>query len=268
MKLTLGDSTLAVIGIKPIISRDVERVTMPMIHEMENLEKKIVNKCSDVCDEDNTFKNPDIEEVNYKSTLNALTAPWDREQLEAMVAAFPPSVEGEARGAALIQKAPGVVQYLKDKIPKSVFTNYTGFKNLLPSGQQMYDFLVILTIIDNPMIIFDFIGSGGLTTPMVETFRDIYPSIALVIDSNLLMAMTAEKVKKKSYDLPWKTEYSFSIWFNKPASELNQTLQANYATTSKSTPTPPQGGGANPSSATTNLNKQLLTDPQADLIKS
>jgi len=254
-----GEATLLVLGLKPIVSKEVERVYVSQFDEIDNLGTYIEQQARRVTDPEAEFNCPDVEAVNYKSFLNQLVEPWDREQLETMIRAFGP--RGATEGQALLKKAPGVVQMLKAQIPRSIYSDFTGFLTLEPSNQKMFEYLSMVDILNGKDYIWELIGSGGLLKYQAMAFKTVYPSVSEAISEALVTAMVKRKSEKKSYQLPLKTEYSYRIWFNKPHGDLALLLQANFQAANekaKGNSPPPK---ANPTATLTNTQRTSLKTP-------
>jgi hypothetical protein len=251
---------LAVIGVRPIVSKEVERILMSQVHEMENFPKRIVQEAKLVMREDQS--DIPLGSVNYKQILKLLTEEYSEDQLTAMASKFPTALAEQVTGHFLI-KAKQLISYLKQLLPVMTRNTLLGPENILPSQLAVRRFATTLDVLDNPLRVFPHIAHGSLLKSQAQAVKQIYPTSAQAIDQELGNAAEAEKANRKSFKLPPKVEIGWCAWKGQPRfpPKLMQALQANFAKAKAEQPKPQtQSGGAQSvvaKEAMTNIQRSL-----------
>ncbi len=257
--LDLVESAMAVIGVKPIVSRAVERFTKGKWHEMEALPKRIVELSRSLCDGTLSTKIP-LGSVNYNAVLKDLSEPYNEQQLTEMAAKFPPELH-ELTSAFLL-KAQEVCASLRQILPIVEHKTLSGSRVIPPSQMQLRRFVSTLIVLDDPMRIFPLMAAGAMLNTQTISMRKVYPSIAKAVDDALQASIEREKAAKKSYELPPRAEIGVSAWLGKPQVDpvLHAALQAGLEQASQERQRPqkqPQGAGSSV------LAKEALSSAQA-----
>lgn len=254
------EAILAVIGVKPILSKEVERVTMAQLHEAEDLGKRIYREAKSIINGE-TFDVPTVA-INYKKMLHDLTEEFNEGQLQAMVAAFPAQLDSIA--ASFIVDAKKVVDYLKSMFPIRNKQTLLGPENILPSELSIRRFATAFDVLDNPMRTLMHIANGSLLKSQAKAVQQIYPSISEAISDALMDAGTDAKAAKKSYEVPARVSIGWSAWRNIPriSPQLQQRLQTNFVKAQQEQPKPQsQASGGQASVAA----KEAMTATQRSL---
>jgi hypothetical protein len=238
-EIAAPEALLATIGIKPVISREVEKVYVSQLREAKDISKKIQKLARDMV-------NGELEEtfdsdVDYKTLAKDLARGFNVKQVQAMVAAFPSTYRAEAAG--FIALSTSLAQELAKMYPVSTYQTVTGSINQLPSDLKFWKFVNILSVLDDPLTVFALMATGALLRKQAKAIRLIYPTLSAAIDAAIFQATVAAKVKKKSFELDPRAEIGVKAWNGLPpiSPSLMKRFQANHqaAKARKAAATPP-----------------------------
>jgi hypothetical protein len=222
-----AEALLATIGIKPVISRAVERVRVAQLEEAAAIGKQITKLARDTVNGE-LEQNYDAE-FDYKSTLKDLARGFQPHQVEQMTAAFPAKYRAQA--GAFVLLATSLAAELQKMYPVSTYQTVTGSINQLPSDLKFWKFVNILNVLDDPLTVFPLMASGALSRKEAAAVRLVYPTLSTAVDAALFQATVSAKAAKKSFELDPQTEIGVKAWFGQgplPASLLKK-AQANHA---------------------------------------
>lgn len=258
-----AEATLAVIGVRPILTREVERFTMEQARNVADYPKTIYKLAKSVV-QGERFKVP-FEPINYRKTLEALFSDeFNMQQIADMAAKFPPILH--AVTSDFLVEAGNMIQYLRKLYPRNDRQTLTGaVQALQPSALAIQRFVTTFNILDDPLRTFAFIASGSLLHTQVQCMRDMYPTISDAITDAFDDAETGERAKKKSFQLPPLTQIGLATWKNLPRLDpaLQSRLQQNFAEARKT-----QQGQPKPQTEGTSqsvIAKESLTNTQRAL---
>jgi hypothetical protein len=256
MPIDLVEAAMAVIGVQPIVSRNVERFTKGKWNEADALGRRIQSAARDVCDGTMSTKIP-LGSVNYNVILKDLTEPFNEAQLVEMVAQFPPELH--ELSSAFIMKAQEVVGSLRQILPIAEHKTIAGSHVVPPSQMQLRRFVSTLTVLDDPMRMFPLMAAGALLNTQTISVRKIYPSISRAIDEALQEAIEASKARKKSYELPPRAEIGVGAWRGNPQvdKKLHTVLQGGLEQAAQDR----QNAKPQPSSAQTSVAAKEALSP-------
>ncbi len=193
-----SEALLAVMGVRPLVDKDVPYLTKAKALEATKLGQRIADMARDLCrDELEPVK---LYTVDYDRTLKDLYEEWQPDQVERLVKAI--EDHAEPLVVDFQAKAKSVVEYLKGIFPRSTYETFLGASNVVPNDLQIYAFESVLEVLDEPMRLFAFISQGALTKRQAAAFRLVYPTLSAAIDEALTTAAVNEKTKVASYELP------------------------------------------------------------------
>jgi hypothetical protein len=207
------EACLAVIGVRPIVSKAVERFTMSKWHEMDALPRRIHDAARSLVSGTMSTKIP-LGSFNYRATLEDLSQPFDEQQLIDMASKFPPQMHEVTSGFLL--KAKAVRAALLAILPISERKTLSGSSVVPPSQMLLRRFVSTLTVLDDPMRVFPLMAAGAILNTQTISVRTIFPSISKVIDEALQESIEIEKGRKKSFELPPRAEIGVSSWLGRP----------------------------------------------------
>jgi hypothetical protein len=253
MPIDPGERILAAIGVRPVISKEVEKIRRADRLRALNIPREIARAARRVCTED--MPTPRLDDGNYMNLLRDLTQGYQPEQVEAMLATLPPDAQADV-GMPFLSVARKSFDYLATRLPKSAEKTIAGSTPLPPNDSAWWSFLGVFGALDSPLSVFDLMGAGMLLKSQVEAVREIYPTLSDLIDEELTAAIAHEKAQKKSYQLPFMSEIGVRSWFGTPI-DLRP-YQAAYEQPNKN-PKPESQPNESP------LSKSVLSDAQQTL---
>jgi hypothetical protein len=218
---------LVAIGLKPIISREVETIGRSKLKEMARIPKEIVSLARQLVN--NELTPSFYSDFNYRKAIKELAAGWDMQQVADMIAKFPP--EYQVTGSALILKAQQTIQQLLEGYPVSQYQTVTGSIDLLPSDAKLFKFVSILEIVDQPLMVFSFMSAGSLLRSQAHAIRTVYPSLSAAIDAAIMQATISAKANKASFELPPRAEVGVKAWMGQGPTTVAQLVAAQTAAT-------------------------------------
>ena len=240
---------LMVVGLKAVISREVETITKAKLKEMDGISKQVTTLARKLVNDE--LVPSFYSELNYRRALKELAAGFQIEQVVEMTKKFP--AKYQVTGSALIIKAKEVVEQLLAGYPVSQYVTLAGSVELLPADAKLFKFISILEVLDNPLMVFSLMSTGALLKTQANAVRVVYPTLSAAIDAAILQATMTAKSAKKSFELPFRAEYGVKAWFGKGPVTTKQ-LQAAQAIVAKSNAKkaaaaapPPQNAPAQPS---------------------
>lgn len=249
------ESALIVVGIDAVLSREVEKVKLSDVKEMEGMTKFVYAEAKRIVNGEKA--SVPLTAIPYKKMLGLLTEKFDAGQLEAMVAAFPPALH-EITGPFLL-KANEVVNELRTLFPMATKETLLGPENIMPSALAIRKFGVLYDVINDPRHVLAHIACGSLLTAQVTVIEQFYPTFSACVTDALQEAGTNAKAAKKSFRLPPKVEIGYGKWAGIPQvnPRLATRLQKNFSSGDKEkTPAGSEG------SATSVAAKEAMTSTQ------
>lgn len=208
-----GERILAAIGVRPVISKEVEKIRRDDRLRALNIPREIRRRTKQVVREN--MKTPSLPSGGYTPMLRDLTSGYQPEQVEAMLASMPVEAQAEV-GMPFLSVARKAFEFLKSRIPKSVYKSLSGSENMPPNDSAWWSFLGVFGVIDDPLTVFDLMGAGMILKSQIDAVREIYPTISALIDEEILSAIAHEKTEKKSFQLPYRSEIGVRSWLGTP----------------------------------------------------
>lgn len=218
---------LMTVGLKAIISRDVEKITKAKLKDMAGIPKQITDLTRKLIHNELTpsFKT----DFNYRGALKDLAKGWDVNQVIEMTDKFP--AEYQVVGHALVIKAKDTIAKLLKGYPVAQYQTLTGSIDLIPADTKLFKFVSILEILADPLMIFSLMSTGAMLRSQSNAVREIFPTFSQAVDAALLQQIISAKADKKSFELPPRAEVGVKAWFGKgPVStKLLQQAQISVA---------------------------------------
>jgi len=204
-----GEAALAVVGVRAVISRAVEKVTADQRRQIAALDKIIRKRAREMVADEIKCGWPDLP--SYKPLLRDLTQTLDQHQVEDMIAPFDPEVQ-----AAFLPLAANAFLYLQNALPRAVFKSLAGFQQLPVDDPSYFRFCNMLRVLDDPLQVFELAAGGALMRSQVAAVKELFPTVSQAIDEALTAAIIEAKGKDRNYELPVTAETGVSIWFGFP----------------------------------------------------
>lgn len=196
-----GEAMLAVLGILDIIEKREPAIMHADMYAVDVFETKIKRLARQLGkgNLDRPYKRMHVS--NYQKTLVDLTTPPDASYFTKIVNRLPDHAGGHF--AAFIPVASNAMNYLVEKFPLSVKPTITGPKNLTPPDMLIGAFECILTVVEDPLVVFDLIRTARLQIAQKNAIRDVYPVIYDRIGRALYDVVIAGKAAKRGYECPF-----------------------------------------------------------------
>lgn len=205
------EALMVTVGLKAIISRAVEKFRKSDLRQAAEMPKTVMRLAKELVAGE--LRSGGSSEFDYRAILKDLARGWDPEQVEEMMAQFPPEYGQHA--TSLIVKSKAVIDALTKDYPQTNYVTATGSINLVPADKKIFKFNQVLEVLCDPLAIFGMMAEGALLQTQTAIVRKVYPSLSAAIDAALLEATVSAKAKSKAFELPGLTEIGVRAWFAK-----------------------------------------------------
>jgi len=205
------EALMVTVGLKAIISREVEKFRKSDLKEAAELPKTISRLAGQLVAGE--LRSGGTAAFNYRGMLKDLARGWDPEQVEEMMAQFPPEIGQHTTG--LVVRAKAIIDALQKDYPQTNYVTATGSINLVPADKKIFKFVQVLEALCDPLSVFGLMAEGALLQTQVAIVRKVYPSLSGAIDAALLEATVKAKAERKSFELTPRAEIGVRAWFNK-----------------------------------------------------
>lgn len=198
------EAMLAVIGVSPIISHEVERVTPEQWGRARDLEFEINKRAHELVTgglEDQVSEAP---RAPYMRTLRDLTTPYQPGQVDAMMAGLPPEMAGlQGQFAALAQKA---FFFLGSQLPRQARAGAAGWTQLRPPERLFDRFLSLMLVLDDPMAVFELAAPGRLLASQVAAVRAVLPTVLDHMQASVKRELRTERARNGAFEVPYHAD--------------------------------------------------------------
>lgn len=169
------EAVLASVGMRPIISGEVEQITPDQWAHARDLPYEI-NKAAHALVA-GTLEGPRKDSPpGYGALLHDLAQPFDEEQVRAMIGTFPEPLMTAA--PMFVMLAARAFTALAELLPKSVVTSLShGMQNVRPSDRALDKFNQLFDVLDDPLEALRLAGHGRLFPPQVAALKATYPTV-------------------------------------------------------------------------------------------
>lgn len=196
-----AECILAVVGIRPLLSAEVERITRPMWTEIERLDRTIREQSKALAD-GHVDREKAYPQIDYEPTLKAFSSPPKPDQVEAMLQDIP-----AGQDLPFLAAAARAYNFLRGQYPICVERTVFGANQLEPGDFALGAFEDLLQVIDQPLSIFGMIESGRLTTKQAAAMQAVYPTLYPEIAIEVVGACMAKKGDQPG----WEPEFGRGI---------------------------------------------------------
>jgi len=203
---------MAAIGIKAIVSREVERISEKHLRDMDKMPQRLQEAVKACVNASVVPYEP--EPYDYRKTLLDLARGWDIHQVQEMIEQFPSDFA--AAGSAVIVRSQEIIKAMLRDYPVTNYQTVAGSDQLTPSNTKMFRFVQVLEVIDHPECVPYLIHCGGLLQSQVKAMRSVYPTLSEFIDACLFQEITAARAKNPDFQLPFHTEFGVKAWWGRP----------------------------------------------------
>lgn len=117
---------------------------------------------------------------------------------------------------AYLEVLRGARTYLRDAMPAMMLTTPTGPEILPASTVATAAAAAKWAVIDHADRLLDELDMGTLTGEQVEAFKAVMPELYAAVLATVDTEITARKLRKKSFKVPWPRERVLRVLFEKP----------------------------------------------------
>jgi len=169
-----SESLLAVVGMRPIISHEIEEITPQQWKRALGFDREIDGAARElVRGKPRPVK--DVGHIDYFKTLRDLVTPWNQQQVEAMLAELP-SWFSEYAGSFVIA-AHRAFEFMGSQLPRQLKVELTGPKPLKPPERLVYRFLSLLEVLDDPIRALTLSSNAHLLGPQIQGLEQVFPTL-------------------------------------------------------------------------------------------
>ena len=203
---------MATVGIRPIISREVEHIGVRKLNQMHTLPERLYKDIERVVNGEEPEYS--VTYYNYRDTLKDLYQDWNVEQVQKMVSQFP--AEYQVAGSALVIRSQEIIAAMVKEYPSTIYQTVAGSQQLAPNDTRMFRFINVLEMIDQPECLPYYIHCGGLLQSQVKAMRTIYPTMSEFVDAALFQAITKARAEDENFQLPVNVEHGVKAFWGRP----------------------------------------------------
>lgn len=252
MSIDMAEALLAVLGMRPIISHEIEDITEQQWRRVMSIETDIDRAARDLV---HGTPKPvdDAEGIDYMPTLVDLSTPYQAHQVEEMLSKLPPWFADSA-GAFLVV-AHRAFQYLGSQLPRQIKTDLTGPKPIKPPQRLVDRFLSLLEVLDDHRRVFQLAANAQLLTPQIQAFDLVLPSVADYSRKALALAIRDAQAEDKGFRLHYHAEMGAEKFLG---ADLTSATLKKILTTPPPAPPPqkePSAGGKPPTEQMTRVQR-------------
>ena len=234
-KIDPGEVIIAIVGMRSVVSRSVEKPTQAQLNAIADFPLKI-QRLAKKLTAGTLPEKDELPPSKYDEILTDLTMPFDEAQIEKTLGKFPG--DAESMMAAMTVASNGFA-LLAGVLPKSVYQSVSSTVNLAISDPQWWTFQETFALLNNPLLSFNDICTGEILPSQVTALREIFPTISKAIDVAINAATSEELAKVKSFELPVHVEFGVANWFRTPIDVAPYAASYNMADNKRNiTPSP------------------------------
>ena len=170
-----GEALLATVGIRPLLTKETERITAPQLHRAADMEGAIDRLASKLTRGELGGEVEMGEPFEYDRMLRALAEGPDEAQIQGMLDSLPPAAHDTA--AAFLMAAQRALDYLRQQFPISLQRDLTTTQNLPPATMLQAKFETVLALLDRPLAVFDLLDTNALLGSQARALKAVFPTI-------------------------------------------------------------------------------------------
>lgn len=224
-----GEAALAVVGMKAVLSRKVEKITAEQRREMKNYGKAVEKYVKALFADEVKCAWPELP--TYKFMLDATSETVQQGQIEEMISVLPPQTQTD-----FVILAGKIYKALQATLPKRISVSLSGTEQLTIDDPTYFAFCNQFRVLNNPMQVLELASSAALLRTQCDVIRASFPTISAAMDEAIQNAVTD---RKKNDPIPHLVELGLSVWLSLPT--YNGNFDAVYAPANKvqqKTPSP------------------------------
>ncbi len=204
-----AECTLAVIGIKPLLSRKIGKITGEQRRAIFNHAKDIQRAAIATVRGDMrcTWPLPD----KHSTIMKALSSPENADHTAEMISALPPEIQ-----SAFKSVADRALEALHQVLPANSVSTLAGPTILPIDDPAMFKFHSIYRVVNDPMQVFELISAGAILKSQVAAVKHVYPITFDSITGALVDAIIDARSKDESFQLDPSCEQGAAVWMGQP----------------------------------------------------
>ena len=206
-----GEAILAVVGIRPLLTKEVERITAPMWREIGRIEQTIEKRSRELI-RGSLGAAEKYPEVDYDQALKAFTEPPAPDQIMAMLADVPTPY-----ALPFLTCAARAYNTLRGYYPIAQERTVFGVNTLEPGDFALGQFEDLLEAADRPLSLFQMADTGRLTTKQAAMLQAIYPTLY----QETLVALAGAVMDAKADGVEPECARGVSVLFGVPGIDPN-----------------------------------------------
>jgi hypothetical protein len=206
LQIEPAEALLAAIGVRPIISHAIEKITDGQWHDVANAQDICDTMAKEMCAGTlASYTYVDFDRIDYDQTLRDLSTAYEPQQVEQMLSHIPLSVPGLA--GSFMALADKTFQYLYSQFPIMLRESVAGNNNIKPSRSLLNRFEALLWVLDHPLGMFNLTQDATLTQGQLDGLTTVYPSIVnYVREVSIPDAVEEARTSKPGFQFTRATE--------------------------------------------------------------
>jgi len=246
-----GEIALAMIGVSNVIEKKVPRWTLEKMREFDKIAETLAEQAAKCVGGDIELAPLPIDH-DYYQALDRLSKPLPQEDIAATQDKFPQAFD--QLSSEFIVTLQNTWNHLKTIFPISEYLEFSGPKNLLPTGDKTWRFFNKLRVLNNPLSVYMLISSGALLKEQAKAVQEFFPTLSQAITDSIYAAIEAKTLENPKFKMPERTKLGLNNWLGRRSVAYDPAPppQVNPAATQKLN----AGGGAEVSLSPT----QKITD--------
>lgn len=256
-----GEALMATTGVRGVLERDPNRITMGDKDRAEMLPRDIrraVRRWLE--DEGEPRPSTKAEPFDYRWALEHLTAAQEPQHLEDIAAAFRP--DDHELASDYLTVAQRLFGYLQGLLPIRTEQTMAKSVSLDPSDTEIARFRRAYDVANDPMVILRDMDRGTLVSDQIRHLTACYPTIYAIMKTQLATGMADAMARKKSWHLSYRRDrlvqvlYGTTTW----SPQLAKDLQASFAADAKAQQGPAPAQGTSKAASSLQTSTQAIAD--------
>lgn len=210
--ISQGELALAQMGVSSIIDGEAPKMGIMRIENALALPKRIPELARQAVRGKLKYY-PEKRKHKYTDLLERMAANLPQEEIQQLVELFPSEAHAMASEFSIIIQH--TLESLKQLIPVSTITSFTGPRSILPSDDRLWKFFNQLELLNDPLKVFNMISVGALLKSQSEAVQEIYPTVSDEITKSLYEAVAEAVTEKEGFRLAPRVEYGLGNWLGR-----------------------------------------------------
>ena len=219
--IDIGEKWAAVLGVDPILNKEMPRIYAEDKRRVDGLELEIVELAKSICSGSNRVNWPNVG--NIKKIGDKLTIQFTENDIVELIRKLPQDAKTPYRDQAMHQ-----FMFLAQAFPRNSRSTLAGQMPIDPSSFDVFRFEGLYRIADDPLYALRLISGAAILKSQVDATRQLWPSISLSFDAAIHQAIEDKKTANKNYEVPYKADIGIRAWRGIPV--LIAPYQAAYLT--------------------------------------